>query len=237
GLEESVLKENVRWLGWLLSPIPLSVLKENVRWLGWLLSPIPLSVFIPVGIFSFALIFPFAFPSFWPVTLFLLVFPVVYKVVKITVDESERYKVGGKFSLLPAELIFSHYPLKVGENDRLTFRRRLKNNSWTDLFKINKFPVNSHVKINLVCVERASYTKGTDRVTDVAVVYEKTIYSDNLLCGDLEVIAHFDLEIPLSCGSSFEGKYNKIRWILAMEESYPGLLEQKHSYFTFIVDS
>ena len=69
------------------------------------------------------------------------------------------------------------------------------------------------------------------------MVYEKMIYSDNLFCGDREVIAHFDLEIPLSFSSSFEGKNNQIRWILDMEESYPGLLEHKHTYLTFVVDS
>ena len=96
--------------------------------------------------------------------------------------------------------------------------------------------LNSRVKINLVCVERVSYTKGTTRVTDVAVVYENMIYSGNLLSGDREVIAHFDLEIPLSYSSSFEGKYNQIRWVLDVEEIYPGLLEQKHTYLTFVVD-
>lgn len=168
--------------------------------------------------------------------LFLVVFCSVYPVVKITLDESARYKMGAILGFLPPELIFFRYPLKVGENERITFRRRLKQNFWTNLFKLNKFPVNSRVKINLVCVERVSYTKGTTRVTDVAVVYENMIYSGNLLSGDREVIAHFDLEIPLSYSSSFEGKYNQIRWVLDVEESYPGLLEQKHTYLTFVVD-
>ena len=176
--------------------------------------------------------------SWFPIPfLFLVVFCAVYSVVKITLDESARYGVGAILGFLPPELIFFRYPLKVGENDRITFRRRLKQNFWTNLFKINRFPVNSHITINLVCVERVSYTKGTTRVTDVAVVYEKMIYSDNLLSGDREVIAHFDLEIPLSYSSSFEGKYNQIRWVLDVEESYPGLLEQKHTYLTFVVDS
>jgi len=169
--------------------------------------------------------------------LFVPTFFVVHRLLKLILDESARYKLGTELGFVGAELIFSHYPLKVGENDRVTFRRRLKNNYWTNLFKINKFPVNSHIKINLVCVERVSYTKGTTRVTDVAVVYEKMIYSDNLLSGDREVVAHFDLEIPLSYSSSFEGKYNQIRWVLDVEESYPGLLEQKHTYLTFVVDS
>jgi hypothetical protein len=189
------------------------------------------------GLFVLSLLSTLAI-SWLPIpSLFLVVFCVVYSVVKITVDESARYRMGAILGFLPPELIFFRYPLKVGENDRITFRRRLKQNFWTNLFKINRFPVNSHIKINLVCVERVSYTKGTTRVTDVAVVYEKMIYSDNLLSGDREVIAHFDLEIPLSYSSSFEGKYNQIRWVLDVEESYPGLLEQKHTYLTFVVDS
>jgi len=156
--------------------------------------------------------------------LFVPTFFVVYKILKLILDESARYKMGTDLGFSGVELIFSRYPLKVGENDRVTFRRRLKNNYWTKLFKINNFPVNSHITVNLVCVERTTNIN-TMRKDDVVVVYEKMIYSDNLFCGDREVIAHFDLEIPLSCRSSFEGKHSQIRWILDMEESYPGLLE------------
>ena len=205
----------------------------------YLIQFIFISVFLAIPGFFLGvyLVVSFANPIFIIFIPFFSIFYVVYRVMKLTLDESARYKMGIELGFVGAELIFSRYPLKVGENDRLTFRRRLKNNYWTNLFKINKFPVNSHITVNLVCVERASYTQGTDTVTDVAVVYEKMIYSDNLLCGDREVIGHFDLEIPLSYSSSFEGKNNQIRWILDMEENYPGLLEQKHTYLTFVVDS
>jgi hypothetical protein len=167
---------------------------------------------------------------------FFSTFFVVYIVQKLILDKSARYKMVTDLGFVGEELIFSHYPLKVGENDRVTFRRRLKKNYWTNLFKINKFPVDNHIKINLVCAERVSHTEGTETIADVAVVYQKMIYSGNLLCGDREVIVHFDLEIPLSCRSSVEGEDHQIRWILDIEESYPGLLEQKHTYLTFVVD-
>ena len=216
-----------------------TVISLFVATFPWMVLTVLFSIFFQFFCASVLGIYDFS-PAFFiiPILLFVPTFFVVYRLLKLILDESARYKMGTDLGFAGgAELIFSRYPLKAGDNDRLTFRRRLKNNYWTNLFKINKFPVNSHITVNLVCVERASYTHGTDDVTDVAVVYEKMIYSDNLFCGDREVIAHFDLEIPLSFSSSFEGKNNQIRWILDMEESYPGLLEHKHTYLTFVVDS
>jgi len=220
GAEGYLLKEN---RGWLL----------NVTGRSWLIRS---SVGIFIGIFLLFFAFPILI-TVWPVSLFLLVFSVVYLVVKIALDESVRYKIGAKLGFLPAELIFFHYPPKVGDNERITFRRRLKQNFWTNLFKIRDFPANSRLKISLICMERVTYTKGTDTVTDVATAYENVIFSKTLIAGDREVIGHFDLEIPAHLSPSFEGKNNQIRWILEIEENYPGLIDLKMTYLTFVVDS
>jgi len=191
-------------------------------------------------IFGFPIVLSYSgivWPVFVVLFLFLIVFWIVYWVVKLTLDESARYEMGTKLGFLPAELIFFHYPLKMGENDRVTFRRRLKQNFWTNLFKIHDFPANSRLKVSLICMERASYTRGSSHVTDVAVAHESIIFSKTLILGDREVIAHFDLEIPAHLSPSFEGKHNQIRWILELEESYPSLLGQKMTYLTFVVDS
>ncbi len=230
GLEGYLLREDLK-VQWQISRF------TNPNWLFGLTSTF-IAIFILIFGFPIVLSYP---GGFWPVyvafVLFLIVFWIVYWVVKLSLDKSARYEMGAKQGFLPAELIFSHYPLKVGENDRITFRRRLKQNFWTNLFKVRDFPNNSRLKVSLMCLERATYTKGTDTVTDVAVAYENMIFSKILIAGDREVKSHFDLEIPLHFSPSFEGKNNQIRWILEIEESYPGLIDLKMTYLTFVVDS
>ena len=224
-LEGYVLREDLK-VQWQISRF------TNPNWLFGL-SITFIAIFILI--FGFPILLSFSgvvWPVFVGLFLFLIVFWLVYWVVKLVLDKSARDEMGAKQGFLPAELIFSHYPLKVGENDRVTFRRRLKQNFWTNLFKVHHFPANSHLRVSLICMERVTYTKGTDTVTDVATAHENVIFSKTLISGDSEVIAHFDLEIPAHLSPSFEGKHNQIRWILELEESYPSLLEQKMTYLT-----
>lgn len=230
GLEGYVLREDLK-VQWQISRF------TNPNWLFGLTITFT-AIFILI--FGFPIILSFSgvvWPIFVVVFLFLIVFWIVYWILKLSLDESARYEMGVKQGFLPAELIFSHYPLKVGENDRVTFRRRLKQNFWTNLFKIHDFPPNSRLKVSLICLERATYTKGTDTVTEVAVAYESVIFSKTLISGDREVKSHFELEIPCDLSPSFEGKNNQIRWILQIEESHPGLIDPKMTYLTFVVDS
>lgn len=230
GLEGYVLREDLK-VQWQISRF------TNQNWLFGLSITF---IAILILIFGFPILLSFSgvvWPVFVAFFLFLIVFWIVYWVVKFSLDESARYEMGAKQGFLPAELIFSHYPLKVGENDRITFRRRLKQNFWTNLFKVHNFPPNSRLKVSLICLERVTYTKGTDTVTDVATAYENVIFSKTLIPGDREVKGYFDLEIPSHLSPSFEGKNNQIRWILEIEENYPGLLDLKMTYLTFVVDS
>jgi len=230
GLEGYVLREDLK-VQWQISRF------TNPNWLFGLTITFT-AIFILI--FGFPILLSFSgvvWPIFVVLFLFLIVFWIVYWMVKLILDESARYEMGAKQGFLPAELIFAHYPLKVGENDRITFRRRLKQNFWTNLFKIHDFPPNSRLKVILICLERATYTKGTDTVTDVATAYESVIFSRTLISGDREVKSHFDLDIPPHLSPSFEGKNNQIRWILEIEESYPGLIDPKMTYLTFVVDS
>jgi hypothetical protein len=230
GLEGYLLREDLK-VQWQISRF------TNVNWVFGV-SITFIAIFILIIGFPILLSFSgVVWPIFVILFLFLIVFWIVYWLVKLSLDKSARYEMGAKQGFLPAELIFSHYPLKVGENDRITFRRRLKQNFWTNLFKVHDFPANSRLKVSLICLERATYTKGTDTVTDVATAYESVIFSKTLIPGDREVKSHFDLEIPSYLSPSFEGKNNQIRWILQIEESYPGLIDLKMTYLTFVVDS
>jgi hypothetical protein len=175
------------------------------------------------------------FYAFWPILVPVIIFGVVYGSLKLIFDPESRY-FAARFACESPEIIFSHYPLRIGENDRLIFRRKLKDKAWLSWFNIKKFPENSYLKISLICVERISYTQGTDVMTEVATIYEERIYAHSVIGGDRQVKAYFDLHIPEQFPPSFEGKTNQIRWLFKIEETYPNAFGQLTTYLTFTVD-
>ena len=174
--------------------------------------------------------------NLWPFLSPVAIFAVVYGSLKLIFDPQFRYGVGAKLGLAPAEIIFSHYPLRVVEDDRLTFRRQLKDNIWTQWFRVNHFPDQGRLQVSLLCAERVTYTEGTDTITEVAIVHEEQIYAHSLIGGDRQVKAYFNFHIPKQLPPSFEGKNNQIRWLLKVEEKYPQVIGQHTSYLTFMVD-
>lgn len=132
------------------------------------------------------------------------------------------------FFLWPGELVFTHYPLRLGSDSRVTFRRKLKGN--------RKFLPDSAIAIKLLCIERVSYTKGTDTIVETAVVEEEALRSQSILSGDNEAICHFDLSIPAHLPASFEAGNNQIRWIAVIEQTMPGIVDRTDSNFTFFVE-
>ena len=196
----------------------------------------------PMVVITFFVFFQFILTLFsvvWPILIPLLIFIVVYGSLKLIFDPEFRFGVGAQFSLAPGEVIFSHYPLRVGEEDRLTFRRQIKDNWLTRWFNVNHFPDQGRLQVSLLCAERVSYTshdEEAERMTEVAVIYEDRIHAYSLLGGDRQVNAYFDCQIPHHLPPSFEGKNNQIRWLLKIEESYPNVIGQQTTYLTFVVD-
>ncbi|MFM1841714.1 MAG: hypothetical protein RLZZ490_447 [Cyanobacteriota bacterium] len=181
---------------------------------------------------------PITFPLLsiiWPILIPVPIFLVAYGSLKLIFDPQFRFGIGTRFGLAPVEIIFSHYPLRVGEDDRLAFRRQLRANFWTRWFNIHQFPDQGRLSVSLICGERVTYTQGTDTITEVATIYEEQIYSRSLMGGDRQVIAYFTLHIPAHLPPAFEGKHNQIRWLLKIEENYPQVIAQQVTYFTFVV--
>jgi hypothetical protein len=136
----------------------------------------------------------------------------------------------------PGELVFSRYPLTLNDSDRLTFRCRLRDNFLTRLFKVKEIPTPARIEVKLLCVERVSYTKGTDTITETAIIESQTIHRQNLYPGSQEIMSNFDLKIPHYLPPSFEAKNNQIRWILLVEKYLPNLSDPIHSQFTLQVN-
>lgn len=151
-----------------------------------------------------------------------------------------RRTTGNKFwtavCLTPGELIFSHYPLTPGSEDRLTFRRQLQSNSWTKLWQVATIPTPAILTIQLLCVERVSYTQGTDTIVEIAIIDKTLLHRQTLHSGATEMVSHFDLIIPQHLPPSFEGKHNQIRWVVVVEQTLTNLLEPLQSTFTLTVN-
>jgi predicted signal transduction protein with EAL and GGDEF domain len=131
------------------------------------------------------------------------------------------------FVLSSGELIFSQYPLKLGSRSHVTFRRKLKFNL--------KIPENSHIVIKLLCVEYVTYTKGSDKIVETAVIEEKTLYSQPIESGEKEINCNFYLDTPAHLPSSFEASNNKIRWVVVIEQTMPSITKVD-SNFTVLVN-
>jgi hypothetical protein len=155
-----------------------------------------------------------------PLALIVLVFAIIYR--------PARQYLRAFFLLQPGELIFSQYPLRLGSSERVTFRRKLKGN--------RKFPKNGSVDIKLLCVERVNYTKGTDTITDIAVIEERELRSQAVISNVSELRCHFDLDLPDRLPPSFEAAKNQIRWIISVGQNMPGIAENIESNFTLLVE-
>jgi hypothetical protein len=158
---------------------------------------------------------------------FFLIVGIIFLAVALLYRPTRRY-LRAFFLLQPGELIFSHYPLHLGQDDRVTFRRRLKGD--------RKFPQNGTVTVRLLCVERVSYTKGTDQVTETALITEKTLRQQSVFSGSKDMVCHFDLDLPAHLPPSFEGKNNQIRWVIVVSQNLPQIAEDIESNFTLFVD-
>jgi hypothetical protein len=171
---------------------------------------------------------------FWFFLILLVIFGAVL-VFSASVRRKTWSEVWSAVCLSPGELIFSHYPLRLGDGDRLTFRRRLQDNFWTKLFNLKSLPAPASLTITLVCVERVSYSKGTDTIVETAVVASYNLHRQALFPGEREMLSHFDLDIPAHLPPSFEAPRNQIRWVIVVEQTLPNLMEPALSCFTLEV--
>jgi hypothetical protein len=126
----------------------------------------------------------------------------------------------------PPELIFTNYPLSLGEDVSILFRRRRRSG------KI--IPTAGTVNATLTCNEDVTYS------TDDTYAFA----SENLLVTQIpevlvpeyesaiEVI--FNIKIPPTAPPTFESKNNRITWILVVSVDIPKLLKETSKFYLHI---
>lgn len=162
-----------------------------------------------------------SFNLFWRSLLFI-------GIIAFFFNKSFRNYIFAQFRLSGAKILLSTYPLRLGEECNLTFRRRIKGNSKTKkagqlIFKI-------------ACLERVTYTKGSDTEVEVHVIWESQPKIYSVPVGVNTYSLKTDFTIPNNLPSSFEGESNQIRWVISVEQNISGIVEQVYSNFVFIVD-
>lgn len=166
----------ISWLiDWFLkltfSAIQLNTGKNTDSQIGWLIPALVVWLLLVFGLaVSQHLLAEKVFFIGIFLILFYCLFGAVYWSLRLLVDGETRQHLGFKLALGELEVLFSHYPPRIGDGDRLTIRRHLKPNRWTKFFSIDRFPQDSRMDVNLVCIERVTYTQGTDSITNMAEI-------------------------------------------------------------------
>ena len=140
-----------------------------------------------------------------------------------------RNNLIARFRFKPGEVLLPSYPLRLGEEYNLTFRRRLRAN--------RKTKKTGQLTFKIACLERVQYKNGSDTEVEVHLIWESQpkIYSVPIGVNTYSLTS--DFTIPNYLPSSFEGENNQIRWIISIEQNIPGIVEQVYSNFVFVVDA
>lgn len=129
--------------------------------------------------------------------------------------------------ILPGQILLPRYPLKMGEEIPVTFRRQLRRN-----LRVQR---SGSLHASLVCVERVRYRVGTDTRTETHTVWEQALPQSTVEAGSHQVEVHWQVKIPRQGPPSFEAPDNQIRWGLGVWLELPGLVKDD-SNFALLVE-
>lgn len=103
----------------------------------------------------------------------------------------------------PGELAMERWPLRLGDDPRVVFRRRIK----------RRFTVRA-IEARLTCRESARYRRGTDVTTVKERVWEQTLAPERVITTGPLIEGIWVLHIPPSLPPSFKSANNAIEWEL-----------------------
>jgi len=129
-------------------------------------------------------------------------------------------------SFAPPELIFTNYPLSLGEEVSILFRRRLRSGKIIRTAGI--------VNANLACIEDVLYYRN-DKDDNLTFASEKVIdrHLPEVLVPAYEsaIEVLFNFKIPVDASATFEAKNNQINWILDIFLDFPKLLKEGSKFY------
>ncbi|MEL6459694.1 MAG: hypothetical protein AAFX46_17190 [Cyanobacteria bacterium J06636_27] len=133
-----------------------------------------------------------------------------------------------KSRLFNPEVILSTYPLALGEECELSFRRRFKANLKTKKPK--------ELVFRMACVERVEYTAGKKTIVETHAIWESQPQFHSVPQGADMLSFKTKFTVPNHLSPSFEGTYNQIRWIVLVEQNISRVFKPINYSFVFVVD-
>ena len=124
--------------------------------------------------------------------------------------------------LYPAELVFSKYPLRLGETCLIHYRRRLRH---------GMFNQPGEMAAELVCDEWVQYRQGTDTKTKTHVLYELQLPTRSIVTGEHQADYESEIAISADAPPAFSAEHNQIRWRFIVKLKVPGIPKRCHSEF------
>jgi hypothetical protein len=114
----------------------------------------------------------------------------------------------------PAELIVPSYPLRLGEDCAVHYRRRLRKGN---------FARPARIEAKLMCDEWVQYTQGTDTVTKTHPIWQESLPTQTVAPGEHQASYIGHINIPLQGPPCISAEHNKIRWQLIIKLKAPGI--------------
>jgi len=126
----------------------------------------------------------------------------------------------------PGELVFPHYPLRLGDRVYLKFKRS---------FRVGmKKGATADITIKLICKESATYSVGTSSTTEYATVFESsTKHKATFLKNEVEV--SWKSKIPANTPPSFHTDSNSINWELLVVTHIPGFFKDDSRFQIYVL--
>lgn len=122
-----------------------------------------------------------------------------------------------------AELVVSTWPLRMGQEAQVTFRRAMRGGQQVD-----------QVEARLVCTEVATYSAGTDTRTVRERIWDEPLPQTPMLPGMASVEASWRVRIPETGPQSFSVYRNSVVWSVDVVLRAPNFPDASSS-FTLVV--
>ena len=109
--------------------------------------------------------------------------------------------------LKPGQIVLSTYPLRLGESQKIRYRRELRSGSIAQPGKITA---------KWYCYEWVQSGQGSDRTITTHLLRETTLPSCSISPGTPWIRYEAQIEIPVDGPSSFDAGDNQVRWKLRL---------------------
>jgi hypothetical protein len=137
----------------------------------------------------------------WWVVAFLLLFGAVGVLLLLALARTVRVAL----HFAPGELVLTRWPLRLGEEVEVAFRRRTRR-----AVRVER------IDARLVCTESATYRSGTDTITVTEQVREEPLPSVAAVPGATPIEGVWRIRIPAHGPPTFAAHNNRVEWSLKL---------------------